>query len=196
MKRKPFVNRLLALSGSSLLAVSLSQADTLTWDANGTTAGQADGAGTWDPGSNWWDGFANLGWTSGDSAVFGRGGAGGAVSLTEPTTVGSLTFNSFTGTYTLGTAGQTITLNGGIKMNLGAGAATISSPVTLGAAQSWTNHSSGLLTIGGTGNTIISIGGGRSAYFQEGSLRLVVIPETSTVLLGGLGMLALMRRRR
>lgn len=175
MKRKPFVNRLLALSGSSLLAVSLSQADTLTWDANGTTAGQADGAGTWDTGSNWWDGLANLGWTSGDSAVFGQGGAGGAVSLTEPTTVGSLTFNSFTGTYTLGTAGQTITLNGGIKMNLGAGAATISSPVTLGAAQSWTNHSSGLLTIGtgaianggylltigGTGNTTISgaIGG-------------------------------------
>lgn len=193
MKRKPFVNRLLALSGSSLLAVSLSQADTLTWDANGTTAGQADGAGTRDTGSNWWDGFANLGWISGYSAVFGRGGAGGAVSLTEPTTVGSLTFNSFTGTYTLGTAGQTITLNGGIKMNLGAGAATISSPVTLGAAQSWTNHSSGLLTIG-TG--AIANGGGRSAYFQDGSLRLVVIPETSTVPLGGLGMLALMRRRR
>jgi hypothetical protein len=40
------------------------------------------------------------------------------------------------------------------------------------------------------------IGGGRSAYFEEGSLRLVVIPEPSTVLLGGLGLLALIRRRR
>ena len=40
------------------------------------------------------------------------------------------------------------------------------------------------------------IGGGRSAYFQKGSLQLVVIPESSTALLGGLGLLAMLRRRR
>lgn len=41
------------------------------------------------------------------------------------------------------------------------------------------------------------IGGGRSAYFQSGSLQLVVVPEPSTAaLLGGLGALALLRRRR
>jgi autotransporter-associated beta strand protein len=40
------------------------------------------------------------------------------------------------------------------------------------------------------------IGGGRSAYFQQGSLQLVVIPESSTALLGGLGLLAMLRRRR
>lgn len=40
------------------------------------------------------------------------------------------------------------------------------------------------------------IGGGRSAYFQQGSLQLVVVPETSTTLLGGLGLLAMLRRRR
>jgi hypothetical protein len=40
------------------------------------------------------------------------------------------------------------------------------------------------------------IGGGRSAYFEEGSLRLIVIPESSTILLGRLGLLALVRRRR
>ena len=44
--------------------------------------------------------------------------------------------------------------------------------------------------------TAYLIGGGRSAYFQEGSLQLVVIPEPSSALLGGLGMLALLRRRR
>ena len=44
--------------------------------------------------------------------------------------------------------------------------------------------------------TAFDLGGGRSAYFQEGSLQLVVIPEPSTALLGGLGILGLLRRRR
>lgn len=44
--------------------------------------------------------------------------------------------------------------------------------------------------------TAFDIGDGRKAYFQEGSLRLVVIPEPGTVLLGSLGLLALLRRRR
>jgi fibronectin-binding autotransporter adhesin len=95
--------------------------------------------------------------------------------LAGGTTVNSITFNSFTGTYTLGTSTQTITLNNGITMNSGAGAATIISPITLGAAQSWTNNDDSLLTIGtgavtnggflltvgGTGNTTVSsvIGG-------------------------------------
>lgn len=38
--------------------------------------------------------------------------------------------------------------------------------------------------------------GGRSACFEDGSLKLVVIPEPSIALLGGLGVLALLRRRR
>jgi hypothetical protein len=41
-----------------------------------------------------------------------------------------------------------------------------------------------------------NIGGGRSAYFEAGSLNLVVIPEPRAALLGGLGLLALLRRRR
>jgi fibronectin-binding autotransporter adhesin len=41
-----------------------------------------------------------------------------------------------------------------------------------------------------------SLGGGKSAYFESGSLNLVVIPEPRAALLGGLGLLALLRRRR
>jgi autotransporter-associated beta strand protein len=40
------------------------------------------------------------------------------------------------------------------------------------------------------------VGGGRSAYFQNGSLQIVVIPEPTVALLGGIGMLLLVRRRR
>jgi autotransporter-associated beta strand protein len=40
------------------------------------------------------------------------------------------------------------------------------------------------------------LGGGKSAYFQSGSLQLVVIPETSSLILGGLGLLSILRRRR
>jgi fibronectin-binding autotransporter adhesin len=44
----------------------------------------------------------------------------------------------------------------------------------------------------------VSLGGGKSAYLQSGSLQVVVtaIPEPGTALLGGLGILALLRRRR
>jgi autotransporter-associated beta strand protein len=145
----------------------------LTWDPAG--GGSSDGAGAWLTAGDWWNGGANVNWTSGSDAVFGNGGAGGAVTLASPTTVNSLTMNSFTGTYTLGTANQTITLNNGITMNAGAGATTIISPITLGGAQSWTNNDDSLLTVGtgavtnggflltvgGTGNTTISsaIGG-------------------------------------
>ena len=38
--------------------------------------------------------------------------------------------------------------------------------------------------------------GGKKAYFESGSMNLVVIPEPRAALLGGLGLLALLRRRR
>ena len=54
-------------------------------------------------------------------------------------------------------AGGTLQINGGgITVNAGSGANTISAPVTLGAAQSWNNNSSNMLTVG-TG--IVNIGG-------------------------------------
>jgi autotransporter-associated beta strand protein len=40
------------------------------------------------------------------------------------------------------------------------------------------------------------LGGGKSAYFQPGSLNLVVIPEPAPLLLGVLGLCPLLRRRR
>lgn len=43
----------------------------------------------------------------------------------------------------------------------------------------------------------VSVGNaGREAYFTNGSLALVIVPEPSVTLLGGLSLLALMRRKR
>ena len=47
-------------------------AATLTWDANASSTGPQDGAGTWNTTtSNWWNGTTNVLWTNGDDAIFG-----------------------------------------------------------------------------------------------------------------------------
>jgi autotransporter-associated beta strand protein len=53
-----------------------------------------------------------------------------------------------------------------------------------------------LENFGYTNRTAVGTGGGKFAYFENGSLELVVIPEPRAALLGGLGLLILLRRRR
>lgn len=185
MKRKAagwMVATLVLVAG---LLVGSAQADTLTWD---NTAGGAinDGAGAWLGAGLWNNGSPSITWTSGADAIFGVGGTGGAVTLASPTTVNSLTMNAFGGTYTLGTAGQAITLTTGITKNAsGAGALTIISPLSLGGAQTWLNNSSaninmqaattlnGNLTIDGSGitafNAAASIIGGTGDLIKNGT---------------------------
>ena len=160
----------LASAIAALLAAPAAHSATVTWDANAAGAAQTDGAGAWLTANQWWNGTANVNWTSGDNAIFGNGGVGGAVTLASPTTVGSLTINAFiTTAYTLGTSGQAITLNAGITKNASSAAVSISSPLILGAAQTWTNNSGTnltaaaginnggfLLTIGGSGGTVMN----------------------------------------
>lgn len=47
----------------------------------------------------------------------------------------------------------------------------------------------------GAGNAL-DFGNGKSGYFQNGSLQVVVVPEPRAALIGGIGLLALLRRRR
>ncbi|MES2439962.1 MAG: autotransporter-associated beta strand repeat-containing protein [Verrucomicrobiota bacterium] len=130
--------------------MSAQSAQALTWDSNNTGAGVTDGAGAWLGASQWWDGAANVPWSSGSDAVFGNGGAGGAVTLASQTAAGSITFNAFTGTYTLGTAGQVLTVNTGITMNPGAGIATFISPIILGGNVVIANNSTAALNLNAT----------------------------------------------
>ena len=133
-----------AAVAATVMAGGLSApAASLTWDNNGTGANQTDGTGAWLGANLWYDSTvpANTNWVSGSDAVFGNGGAGAAVTLASPTAVGSLTFNGFTGTYTLGTSSQALTLNAGLTMNSNSGNLTFSSPVAVGGSQNWTNNS-------------------------------------------------------
>ena len=140
------LNRFLSLA--AVLSAPFAQATSLTWDANGLTAAQTNGGGAWLGANLWWNGSTNQDWVSGSDAIFGGPStAGGVVTLASPTTVGAITFNTFTGTYTLGTVLQTITLNGGLTNNSAAGAISLTnSPIILGGVQTWTNNSSGALT--------------------------------------------------
>ena len=158
----------LAAALVALLATQ-AHASTLTWDA---TAGGAinDGGGAWLGAGQWNNGSPSATWSAGDDAIFGVGGTGGAVTLgVGGTTVNSLTLNSYATTgYTLGTAGNAITLNTGITKNAGGIAATIVSPVTLGGAQTWLNNSAGVLTLSGAvnnnGNLLTIDGTGNTTF--------------------------------
>ena len=149
-------------------SAALAPAAPLTWDSNGATAGQTNGGGSWFGSGLWWNGTANQDWVSDSDAIFGGANTnGGIVTLPGPTSVGSITFNTFTGTYTIGTAGQALAISGGINKTSGAAAVSLTaSPITLGGAQTWTNNSAGafnatapvnnnghLLTIDGNGTT-------------------------------------------
>jgi uncharacterized repeat protein (TIGR02543 family) len=114
----------------------------LAWDANGNATGQTDGGGAWLGANQWRSGVTNVGWAVGSGAVFGIGGTGGAVTLASPTIANAILFNSFSGTYTLGSPGQALTLRDGITLNSGARNVTFTSPIILGGGQSWLNNSS------------------------------------------------------
>ncbi|OYV02788.1 MAG: hypothetical protein CFE26_21805, partial [Verrucomicrobiales bacterium VVV1] len=119
-----------------------------SWDANVSSANQQDGGGTWMNANQWRDNGVNSTWISGSSAIFGNNGTGGVVTLGANTTVGSLTFNSFNGTYTI-SGGGIMTLNNGVTNNSTSGAVSISTPLVLTAPQTWGGTSTGALTVGG-----------------------------------------------
>ncbi len=154
----------------SIVSTTVNITTLLKWDANGLTALQTDGNGEWFNPNLWYTGSSNTTWTTAPikDVTFGSGGGGGAVTLNNATSVGSMSFNSFTGTYNIGTIGQDLTIYGGINKTAASAAVTILSPILLGAAQTWTNNSTTgslnfnnstvnnqgyLLTFEGNGNT-------------------------------------------
>jgi autotransporter-associated beta strand protein len=203
MKAKPsLLCAMLVLAGGYALTLSSARAQ-LTWDHNATLP-LSDGGGAWLGSGRWWDGAALVDWSPGSHAIFGVGGAGGSVTLAGATSVGSITLNTFTGTYTLGTPGIPLTLNGGITKNDATGTVTFASPILLGGPQTWTNHGGSLttadgatidnaghnLTIDGDGFTSLQRGSisGAGGIVKSGNGRLVLgaNPSADHAFSGGL----------
>ncbi|MGC3967763.1 MAG: hypothetical protein QM775_10440 [Pirellulales bacterium] len=99
------------------------QAATYLWDADGSTTGAQDGAGTWSTaGTTWWNAASaqNVAITSADIGFLGAGGTGGTITLNanqsvlglifgQTTTTGyTLTASAPATTLTLGTSGLTV----------------------------------------------------------------------------------------
>ena len=167
---------------SSTVSATVEIISGLTWDANGTGSGQTNGAGAWLGANLWWNGAANQSWVSGSNATFGGPNtAGGAVTLAAPTGVNLITLNAHTGTYTLGSSGQALTIHGGINKTSASGTLTLASPVVMGAGQTWSNHSSGALNVSST------LDNGGNALLIEGSGTVNFSGATGNVISGAGG---------
>jgi fibronectin-binding autotransporter adhesin len=170
----------------------------LTWDGNAATALQTDGPGGWFDASRWWTGTTNTSWLPGSDIAFGNGGTGNNASLNAATNVGRIFFNTFGGTYTLGSTGNMLTVYGDITKSATSGAVNFISPLTLGEDQTWSNPtntltasstlnlSNRILTIDNTGlvnfrNSISGSGGIIKTGPQQ--MQLITGPHTFT---GGL----------
>ncbi|MBW8782917.1 MAG: autotransporter-associated beta strand repeat-containing protein [Verrucomicrobia bacterium] len=161
---------------AAMIAGNSAQANSISWTGATDT--------TWGTGTNWSGGSAPTSDLTADIALFDlatytfQPNAGTTsvrgIQIGDGTTV--------TGALTLSGTSLTLGANG-ISMLANAGGATISSPIILGAAQSWSNDSSNRLAISGTianggfgltitgsGNTILSnVISGTGSLTQSGS---------------------------
>jgi fibronectin-binding autotransporter adhesin len=164
MKPNAFSRSLLLAIGSSMLAISSASAQQLYWDSNGATAGFGTTTGIWGTSTFWSTSSAgtaataNTTTTSSHTVNFGTAtlnyGNGSVGIASGGVTVGSIVIGGGqTTALTIGTAGNSLTIHNGITKNAGSAAVTFLSPITLGAAQTWTNDSSTSINLSG-GNTV------------------------------------------
>ena len=157
------------------------------WSVGGVTP-IVDGTGTWQDGStNFHDvSAANTGVVTFHNTVaatppnydviFGAGGAGGAVSVTSPVVVDSLTLATVSTPYQF-TGSNSITINAagnnGVGINAG-NSASIGTPVVLGAAQTWLVSAGQTLSVTGAiseanAGTLLTKGGGGTLFLGGGN---------------------------
>ncbi len=74
---------------ATLFAVPPAHAQ-LTWDANGTGAGQTNGGANWLGSNLWWNGTTNQNWVSSSNAIFGGAEGDWISAITEVSALGEL----------------------------------------------------------------------------------------------------------
>ena len=176
MKPKSALRCFLALAGSSLLAVSYSDAATLYWDGATPAGAPGGGAGTWDTSLTNWDNTpsadSSTAWVNADldTAVFGgtASTSGSPVSLGTGISVGGLRFDTTayyisTGANTLffGAGNDTITLNNAIAAATITGTVGGSGNLALTTPNPYTSSTltfNGISTGGWSGATTVNSG--------------------------------------
>lgn len=153
-----------------MMAVCM-QAATYTWDGHGGSNPNT----TWSFAQNWNPNTAP-GRTDGHDLVFATGNKLSNEATGGDWTIGSLTFNSTAGSFTLG--GGVLNIGSGGVTNNSANSQTINNQITLSATQTW-NASGGALVFNGY------VGGGGQALTLDGSQAITVNNQ-----LNGLGTLA------
>jgi autotransporter-associated beta strand protein len=173
---------------------SITRADTLTWDANGSTDPLgADGSGTWDTSTPNWvsGGTTNVNWTNGSSALFGNtmtsaapNPAANDVDLAAPIVAQDITLatGSDGSIYNISDfGGGSLTLNGNVTKQTGGGALTmlLANGLALGTGDHTftlqdTPGDAAELTISaaisGSGNVVLDNGANASGYPSWGTL--------------------------
>jgi len=119
-----------ALAAAPIFCADRAAAASLTWDNNGAApANPQDGPGSWDTALlNFWNGATNVAWNNAnnDTAVFGAGGNGGAVTVSAGITVGGLQLNSNSYSFT----GGSFVTTGATQIGITASVGTINTPIT------------------------------------------------------------------
>src|SRR6476660_9550147 len=93
--RKSVICLAAVAAAPTFLPSSVTRGANLTWDSNGNVdSAPVDGAGAWDiTTQNWWNGSADVSWDNApfNTAVFGAGGTGGAVTVNAAVSVNGIT---------------------------------------------------------------------------------------------------------
>lgn len=158
---------------AAMLAGNSAGASTIGWTGTTDT--------TWATGTNWTGGTAPANNLTTDIALFNLTLYPNQPNAGTTSVNGIQIGDGTTSTAALTIGGTALTLgSGGITMNANAGAATITAPITLGAAQTWTNNSSSLLTV-----DTISRATGMAVTFSPGTGGIKTSNTNTNGILGG-----------
>lgn len=153
-------------------------AATLTWDPSGAGASGSDGSGTWDSGTNWWNGTADQAWVNNGAIAYIGSGTAGTYNITLNNPNAALTTYFKTSGYTISGGNLTNTNSVYLYPNV---SATMNNLLVAGSGSAMVVSNGATLTLAGG---LKSLGGNPTFYGT--SLTSVLAIPSGTVSIGGI----------